>query len=121
MCSGGDLSLLFEKHERSKTMASYNIQIVAQSATETTLKIGFGDPAQNDQICRDAEVILQALSLTGGKVVKINGPASLPVSVVIAHHVAHLFEAVAVFDPKLSKYVISVSHGGPYKVGDLID
>jgi CRISPR-associated protein Csx3 len=35
--------------------------------------------------------------------------------------VAHLYEVVAVFDPKIAKYVVSVSHGDTYKPGDLID
>lgn len=89
------------------------------------LKIGFGAPAQNDQIVRDAKVRLDEMvassELAGGPVLRINGPASLPVAVTIAHAVAHLYEAIAVFDPKLSKYVVSVSHGTAHQAGDLID
>lgn len=89
------------------------------------LRVAFGSPAQNDVICRDAAERLAEVTkdgtLAGGSVIKINGPASLPVAVVIAHAVAHLYETVAVFDPKLGKYVVSVSHGTQYKVGDLID
>ena len=89
------------------------------------LKVGFGSPAQNDQIIRDAKAKLDEMiaskELAGGKLVKINGPASLPVAVAIAHAVNHLYEVVAVFDPKLGKYVVAVSHGTDYKPGDLID
>ncbi len=90
------------------------------------LRVGFGEPAQNDKICRDAarqlEELVSSGTLSGGPVIKINGPASLPVAVVIAHAVSHLYEAVAVFDPKLGgKYVVVVSHGTELKVGDLID
>ena len=89
------------------------------------LKVGFGDPAQNDQICCDAARQLEELSssgtLAGGPVIKSNGPASLPVAVVIAHAVSHLYEAVAVFDPKWGKYVVATSHGTQLRVGDLID
>lgn len=89
------------------------------------MRVGFGTPAQNDQIVRDAKMRLDEMvksgELTGGSLIKINGPASLPVAVAIAHGVSHLFETVAVFDPKLGKYVVSVSHGETYKPGDLID
>jgi len=101
-------------------MATYNI-----SLTGDILKVGFGDPAQNDAICRDAKARLEEMvakgELPGGTVIKINGPASLPVAVVIAHAIAHLYETVAVFDPKLGKYVVSVAHSAQFKVGDLID
>lgn len=101
-------------------MSTYNIAL-----NEGTLKIGFGSPAQNDQIVKDAIARLDEMvkggELTGGKLIKINGPASLPVTVAIAHAVAHLYEVIAVFDPKLAKYVVAVSHGETHKAGDLID
>lgn len=100
-------------------MATYKISIEGE-----VLRVGFGDPAQNDQIVKDAEARLSEMvkdgTLAGGSVLKINGPASLPVAIVIGHAVGHLYEAIAVFDPKLTKYVVSVSHGATYKVGDLI-
>ncbi len=89
------------------------------------LKVGFGAPAQNDQIVRDAVDRLAEMvktgELAGGKIIKINGPASLPVAIAIAHAVAHIYETIGVFDPKLAKYVVAVSHGAEYKPGDLID
>jgi CRISPR-associated protein Csx3 len=102
-------------------MASYKISLEEGSL----LRVGFGDPAQNDQIVRDAEKRLAEMvesgELKGGELIKINGPASLPVACVIAHAVAHLFQAVGVFDPKLGKYVVAISHGDKYTIGDLID
>ncbi|MBU4314730.1 MAG: CRISPR-associated protein Csx3 [Actinobacteria bacterium] len=89
------------------------------------LKVAFGEAAQNDQIVAEASTTLAEMTasgeLAGGPIVKINGPASLPVAVAIAHAVGHLYETVAVFDPKLGKYVVAVSHGTAYKPGDLID
>lgn len=89
------------------------------------LRVGFGESAQNDVICQDAarqlEELVSSGALAGGTVIKINGPASLPVAVVIAHAVGHLYGTVAVFDPKLGKYVVAVSHDPQYGVGDLID
>ena len=101
-------------------MATYNI-----SLSEGTLQIGFGTPAQNDEIVKDAEARLDELVLNGilagGEMIRINGPASLPVAMVLAHKLAHLYGTVACFDPKLSKYVVAIAHGGKFAVGDLID
>lgn len=101
-------------------MTTYNISLDGD-----LMKVGFGDPAGNDQIVRDVATILDAMkaagTLAGGPVLKINGPASLPVAFVIAHAVLHIYGAVAVWDPKLQKYVVSVAHGADYAVGDLID
>lgn len=101
-------------------MATYNI-----NRNGDTLKIGFGELAQNDQIVRDVVARLaemeQAGELNGGGVIKLNGPASLPVAVAIAHGVLHKFSAVGVFDPKLNKYVVAATHDPAYVVGDLID
>jgi CRISPR-associated protein Csx3 len=101
-------------------MTTYNIELDGE-----LLNIGFAEPAQNDQIVRDAAARLDEMAesgeLKGGQLLKINGPASLPVACVLAHKVAHLFGAVGVFDPKLGKYVISITHNPTYKLGDLID
>jgi CRISPR-associated protein Csx3 len=101
-------------------MSTYKIQLV-----DSILRVGFGQPAQNDQIVKDAKARLDEMvaskELVGGPVLRINGPASLPVAVTIAHAVAHLYEAIAVFDPKLAKYVVAVSHGTAHQAGDLID
>jgi CRISPR-associated protein Csx3 len=88
------------------------------------LKVSFGTPAQNDQIVKDAyarlDEMIQAGELPGGDLLKITGPASLPVAMVIAHAVAHRYGAVGVFDPKLNKFVVSIAHGGKYQIGDLV-
>lgn len=101
-------------------MSTYKI-----SLEDGVLRVGFGEPAQNDQIVRDATARLDEMAkdgtMTGGSVIRINGPASLPVAVAITHAIAHLYEVVAVFDPKLGKYVVAVSHGTDHNVGDLID
>jgi CRISPR-associated protein Csx3 len=101
-------------------MTTYNIHLEGE-----VMKIGFNEPAQNDQIVRDAATRLEEMTklgeLSGGPLLKINGPASLPVACVIAHKVAHIYGAIGVFDPKLAKYVIAITHSPNYKVGDLID
>lgn len=101
-------------------MATYKIVFEGN-----VLRVGFADPAQNDQIVRDAVARLDEMvkdgTLTGGPVIRVNGPASLPVAMAIAHAIGHLYEVVACFDPKLAKYVVSVSHGTAYRPGDLIE
>jgi len=88
------------------------------------LRVGFGVPAQNDIIVIDVLARLtemdQAGELEGGGIIKINGPASLPVAVALSHALAHKFSAIGVFDPKLNKYVVAVSHDPNTKVGDLL-
>ena len=89
----------------------------------TLLRLAFGEPATNDAIVREVDARMRELKsegLTGGRIVVLNGAASLAVIAVIVHHVAHLFGAVAVFDPKLRGYIVVVSHDPALAVGDLL-
>ena len=101
-------------------MSTYNIALDG-----SMLKIGFGMPAQNDQIVKGAEARLSEMTangeLVGGEVIRVNGPASLPVAMVLAHKLGHLYQAVACFDPKIGKYVVAIAHGDKYAVGDLVE
>ncbi len=103
-------------------MSSYNIEFLEE---EGILKVGFGSSAPNDQIVREVTARLKKMivagELPGGEIIKVNGPASLPVAMVLAHKLAHLYQAIACFDPKLLKYVVVITHGWDYIVGDLID
>lgn len=101
-------------------MTTYNINM-----DNGVLKVGFGTPAQNDEIVVDAtkrlnEMIASA-EITGGEVIRINGAASLPVAMAVGHRLAHLYQCVACWDPKLSKYVVAIAHGPKYQVGELLD
>jgi CRISPR-associated protein Csx3 len=106
-------------------MATYEISI-----EEDLMRIGFGEPASNAEIVRDVEELLNDLrnsgalqggALQGGALLKINGPSSLPVMAVIIHKVVHLYGAIGIYDPKLKKFVISVTHDPAYQLGELID
>ncbi len=84
-------------------------------------RIGFGDQAQNDAIVREVTGRMDELKANmSGKVALVNGPASLPVAVIIGHRLAHMFGCVGIYDPKLAGYVVSLSHGGVYPVGAVI-
>ncbi|MHC5939368.1 CRISPR-associated protein Csx3 [Nostoc sp.] len=101
-------------------MSTYKIEL-----KDGILSVKFGEPAQNDQIVRDAAARLEEMAtsgeLTGGSLLKINGSISIPVAFVLAHKLAHIYGAVAFYDPKLGKYVICITHNPSYKLGDLID
>ena len=86
-----------------------------------TLKLEFGStPGTNADIVPDAIRAIQSLKLGGGRGVRFNGPASLPVAMALAHAVAHLYGYVACWDPKLSGYVVAISHDPEFKPGQLI-
>ena len=107
-------------------MSSYCIDL----REDNLLEVGFNakEPANNDVIVKDAISRLQELidnqSLKGGDLLKINGPQSLPVAYSIAHKVAHMYGAIAIYDPKLidseRPYVISIAHGSTYAVGECV-
>jgi len=89
------------------------------------LKLSFGSPAQNDQIVKDAVERLREMEQNGdledGEIIKLNGPASLPVAIAIAQAVSKHYEVVSAFDPKINKYVVAISKNPEVNVGDLID
>jgi CRISPR-associated protein Csx3 len=87
------------------------------------LRAAFGAPATNERIVVDADAALKGLIAAGGlrgELLGVNGPASMPASFTLCHGVGHLYGAVAVFDPKLSGYVVAVSHHPDYPLGRLI-
>ena len=89
-----------------------------------TLKMKFGEAATNDEIVTYVEKALkqkiETKEISGGEIIKLDWPASLPVAVVLAHKLAHLYGTIAVWDPKLGKFVVAVSHSGTFKVWDTI-
>ena len=89
------------------------------------LRIGFGEKAKNDVIVKEItnhlKEMIESGELPGGPLLKINGPASLPASMTISSKVTGLYKNVAVYDPKLDKYVVTFADGVTYKEGDLIN
>ncbi|MBX9256498.1 CRISPR-associated protein Csx3 [Desmonostoc muscorum CCALA 125] len=107
-------------------MTTYHIRLEGD-----VLRVGFGATlATGDRIVRDAAAQLDAMigsgELPGGSLVKINGRISVLVSQVLADKLSQLYEAIAVFDPKigdkgLDRYVITISKHPKYVVGDILD
>jgi CRISPR-associated protein Csx3 len=106
-------------------MSTYKIT-TSLEANHILLTGEFGAPADNDIIVRDAANAVQEALVTAlaperpPRRLLFTGRASLPVAFVVAHAVAHLFREIGVFDPKLSQYVIVISHGG-VPVGTLVN
>ena len=94
--------------------------VVVDGVEATLLTLRFGEAAQNDRIVKDAVADLDALNSGGGKLVLLNGPASLPVAVAVAHYVCHRYGAVGVYDPKMGAYVVATSHDPNLPVGALL-
>ncbi|MEO0969554.1 MAG: CRISPR-associated protein Csx3 [Cyanobacteria bacterium J06639_18] len=101
-------------------MSTYSIEL-----QDETLQVNFGESSQNDDIVKDVVARLEEMNsmgkMTGGQLLKINGPIFIPVAFVLAHKVSHMYGAVAVFDPKIGKFVICITHNPVYKLGELID
>ena len=82
--------------------------------------LNFGEPANNDLVVPAAIEAIHNLRLPGGRGVLFNGAASLPVAMALAHAVAHLYQFVACYDPKISRYVVVISHAAGMRPGDLL-
>jgi hypothetical protein len=103
-------------------MSAYNI-----SRTDVTVvdfaahmfTVGFGDASDNSGIVVAANAAITAVA-GNGTIALVNGPASLPAAIVIAHGIVHNYAVVAVFDPKMSAYIVASSHGSDMKIGDII-
>ncbi|KYC40395.1 CRISPR-associated protein Csx3 [Scytonema hofmannii PCC 7110] len=115
-------------------MYSYQIQLEGE-----VLRVGFNRtlPAQGDRIVKDTLELLNQMidsgEIAGGHRLLIDGAQSVAVGYVISHKLAHLYEVVAVLDPKLGNkiststgsmryknYIVTVAHGISHKVGDVI-
>lgn len=107
-------------------MASYKIECrrARVDRMEATLfRVGFGDPAGNDQIVQDVHALMTRFvrdGLPGAKLALINGPISAPVAVALAQHLIHRFGAVAVYDTKLAAYIVCAANGRHYPIGTMI-
>lgn len=86
----------------------------------TVLQTRFGQPAENDRVVPAAIDAIQSLRLPGGPGVLFNGQCSLPAGMALAHAVAHLYQFVACYDPKMGKYVVVISHTPDRRPGDLL-
>ena len=94
---------------------------IEEDADGTLLRTRFGIAATGGAVVRDAQAGLAALDLKGGGLLRVNGKASLPVAMMIAHAVSHRYGAVAMFDPKIQGYIVAISHDPRWSVGDVLE
>ncbi len=99
---------------------------------DDVLRVGFNriERAAGDVVVKDALILLEQMQsqgeLRGGKLLKIDGPQSIAVAYTIAHKLAHLYGAIAIFDPKIGKagyktYIVVISHDPDYEIGTLVN
>lgn len=100
---------------------TFKVELAEETPERMDLSVGFVGEAGNERRVTDAVAAIKQLDLKGGPLVRFNGPCSLPVAMALAHAVAHLYGAVAVFDPKLQRYVVSISHRPDLTVGTLLE
>lgn len=101
-------------------MSSFWARQVSDFADVVTIEIGFGAPAQNDEIVPDAVAAVMALPLRAGVGLHINGPITVPAAMAIAHSVGHRFPYIACYDPKIDAYVVVIAHGPDHRPGQLL-
>lgn len=104
--------------------STFKIDLSTSEDGSALLKVGFARPAQNDEVVRDAVARVREIVLSGelnAKDVTINGPASFPVAVALAHELGHVTKSVRVFDPKLKRDIVSISHDPSVSVGKKVD
>ena len=109
-----------------------DISSVTLNLERDTLYVSFNSEiiASGDRIVRDTvteiDKAISSEAIRGGKLLKINGRISVLASYVIAHKLAHLYGAIAIFDPKLSEpgklnYIVTIQHGSNYQIGDIVE
>lgn len=104
-----------------RVQATIIATITATEGGISTVHTEFGTPASNDVLVGEVGDALSGLHLDGGRGVKFTGPMSIPMAFAIAHLVGHRYGFVACYDPKLSKFVVAISHEPSVRVGQLID
>ncbi|NJK28759.1 MAG: CRISPR-associated protein Csx3 [Acaryochloris sp. SU_5_25] len=89
------------------------------------LYIGLGAAADNPQIVRDAHstilTLIQNQILTGGALLAIHGESSIIAAYGIAAQLTQRYDTIAVYDPKLSTYIVVTTHTTSYRIGDRLD
>jgi hypothetical protein len=99
---------------------SYGIE-TERTGDAVIYRLTFGDePATNAELVPIVSRATYSLPPAYGTIGLITGKASLPVSYVLAHHLAHYHKALGVFDPKLDGFVIVVTHDRNYPLGKVI-
>jgi CRISPR-associated protein Csx3 len=109
-------------------MSNFNIEMT-RDASGDLLQVGFGEPATGDKIVQEISLKLREMisskQIRGGELLRINGMQSVAAAYTFAHGVAHLYGAIAVFDPKIEGngydgYIVVISHNPDYPVGKVL-
>lgn len=99
---------------------AYEITVETATPERTRLNGRFVANAQGDEIVQSIVRQLEALPLRGGRLVTFDGQISVAGAIALGHRLAHLYAAVAMFDPKMQGFIVAVSHDPEFAVGQLI-
>lgn len=108
-------------------MVSYHLHL-----RENTLYVGFNreQSASGDRLVRDAasqiDQLIRQGQLTGGELLKVDGPQSVAIAYVLAQRLTPLYGAIAILDPKVCRpghrvYIVAISRNADYPLGSLIE
>jgi len=86
------------------------------------LRVGFNDQPSSHTNQELTAFVYEHLNFLpqpiGGRLLKVNGACSIPISWVLAKNFLGVYQTVAIYDPKLTGYVVVSST--EYKIGDVI-
>lgn len=103
----------------------YNLEFIEREA-EDVLKIGFVPSVSisgDDLVKYIAEQLPQVAKehTLYGRILKINGSVSVPGAMVLAAYFKNRYKAIAMFDPKMSEYIVVISTSHDHKVGSILE
>ncbi len=90
------------------------------------LEIGYCNSVSSGEAARYVDDRLGKMIATkllpGGEIIKIKGPMPTFMAAILTHKLAPFYGAIACFDFKTKKYIVSVARErNPYSVGDVIE
>lgn len=99
----------------------FECQAVEIAEGVTRLAVSLGVAADNGTIVQEVQLAMEEADLPGGELLCIHGGISLPAAYTLSHACAHVYAAIAVWDPKIQRYVVSISHSPHYEVGEYLE
>ena len=129
---GSRLDLKTGELLENSTTFSQSSEAVSINCEDNTLNVSLNREVEIDgdlivkEVAKKLDLLCINNQLKGGQLLKIKGRATVLASFVIAQKLAHLYSAIAVYDPKLGtpeldRYIIVISHSPEYEVGKTIN
>jgi len=98
----------------------FDITKIHNTLKVADVQVGFGIPSHNMDIVDELDEFLKEnRNKLDGLFICITGPMSVHVAMVIAHNLAHNTRGIAVYDPKVSGYVVVITHDPMWQIGNV--